>query len=283
MRILILGGHEMAGHMLFNYLSRCSPYELFYTATELHPKVKPERALFWDPEDMVMVEKLVALVRPNVIVNSSGVWYDLARQQEISAYRINALLPHQLAKLAERYGARLVQISSDGVFEGSRGNYEEIHVPDGTSVFAKTKALGEVKAPHVTIRVSMFGPELVNEPVGLFEWFMRQRGGVKGFVNVAWNGVTTLELAKFICFLIEKQPRLNGIIHLTGKEMVSKYNLLEQCRVVFKKRDVQIKPNDVIDLDRTLKSTRSIQYETPTIKQMLEELRDWMNSSMNPS
>ncbi|MDF2961914.1 MAG: NAD(P)-dependent oxidoreductase, partial [Paenibacillus sp.] len=227
----------------------------------------------------VMIEKLLVLVRPQVIVNASGIWYDLARQQEVTAYRVNALLPHQLAKLAEKQGARLVQISSDGVFEGSRGNYEEIHVPDGTSVFAKTKALGEVTSPHVTVRVSMFGPELAKEPIGLYEWFMRQEGTVKGFVNVAWNGVTTLELAKFICFLIEQQPKLSGIVHLAGKEIGSKYELLEQCRLVFQKQDVHIEPNDVIALDRTLKCTRSVPYQVPPVKQMLEELRDWIKNT----
>jgi dTDP-4-dehydrorhamnose reductase len=283
MRILILGGHEMAGHMLVSYLSRRTSHELFYTATEFHPMLNPAHALFWDPEDIVMVEKLLAIVQPQVIVNSSGIWYDLARQQEISAYRVNAMLPHQLARLAGKHGARLVQISSDGVFEGTRGNYEEIHVPDGTSVFAKTKALGEVAAPHVTIRVSMFGPELSHESVGLYEWFMRQRGIVKGFVNVAWNGVTTLELAKFICYLIEQQPKLGGIVHLAGKNTESKYSLLEQCRLTFDKLDVQIMPNDVIGLDRTLKCTRPIQYATPSTKQMLEELRDWIGGTAAPS
>lgn len=273
----------MAGHMLFSYLSRCTSHELFYTVNELHPDVNPAQALFWEPEDLVMVEKLIAIVRPHVIVNSSGIWYDYARQQKIAAYRVNALLPHHLAKLADRHGARLIQISSDGVFEGTRGNYEEIHVPDGTSVFAKTKALGEVGAPHLTIRVSMFGPELAQEPIGLYEWFMRQRGGIKGFVNVAWNGVTTLELAKFICYITEKQPKLSGIVHLANKETGSKYSLLEQCRHVFNKKDVQIKPNDVIDLNRTLKCTRSLMYETPPIQQMLEELRDWIKLTASSS
>ena len=71
--------------------------------------------------------------------------------------------------------------------------------------YALTKALGEVHEPdHLTIRTSIIGPEIRQSGIGLFNWFMKQRGEISGYRAVKWNGVTTLELAKAIEFFMNK-------------------------------------------------------------------------------
>ncbi|WP_223275791.1 dTDP-4-dehydrorhamnose reductase family protein [Paenibacillus elgii] len=286
MKVLVIGGDGMAGHMLLRYLAACTSYEVFYT-TE-HGKTNcgrswalPGAGLCLDAADSVMVDKLVAAVCPDLIVNALGIMYDAARQRELEAVRINGLLPHQLAELADRLHARLIQISTDSVFLGDRGHYEERHVPDGTTAYARTKALGEVvRSPHLTIRTSLIGPELQEEGGGLLPWFLRQRGEIRGFVRVPWNGVTTLELARFIHYAAERKGRLSGIVHLTAAESVSKYELLERLRRIFDKRDVHIRPDDTVALDRTLRSTRlELDFTVPGYDRMLEELREWMEAA----
>lgn len=91
--------------------------------------------------------------------------------------------------------------------------------------YALTKALGEVQDPdHLTIRTSIIGPEIRQSGIGLFNWFMKQRGEVSGYRAVLWNGVTTLELAKAIEFFMNKD--VGGLIHLGHPNPVSKYELL---------------------------------------------------------
>src|SRR5689334_6191030 len=80
------------------------------------------------------------------------------------------------------------------VFSGRAGSYAESSLPDGTSVYAKTKSLGEVVSPnHLTIRTSIIGPELKRGGIGLLHWFLMREDPVEGYENVYWNGVTTLE------------------------------------------------------------------------------------------
>ncbi|MCP3773554.1 sugar nucleotide-binding protein [Paenibacillus sp. MZ04-78.2] len=280
-RVLVIGGDGMAGHVLLRYLAAHTSYEVFYTTEYGKSDCEyplPGAALRLDASDSVMVDKLVEAVRPELIVNAHGIMYDAARQRELEAVRINGLFPHQLAELADRLQARLVQISTDSVFLGDRGRYEERHVPDGTTAYARTKALGEVvRAPHLTIRTSLIGPELREEGSGLLPWFLRQRGEIRGFVRVPWNGVTTLELARFIHYTAERGDRLSGIVHLTAAETISKYELLERMRRIFDKQDVRIRPDDAVALDRTLRSTRpELDFAVPGHDRMLEELREWM-------
>ncbi len=283
MKVLVIGGDGMAGHMLLRYLAARTAYEVFYTTEPgktdgWRPWPLPGAGLCLDASDSVMVEKLVAAVRPDLIVNTLGIMYDAARQRELEAFRINGLLPHQLAELADRLQARLIQISTDSVFLGERGRYEERHLPDGTTAYARTKALGEVvRAPHLTIRTSLIGPELQEEGGGLLSWFLRQQGEIRGFVRVPWNGVTTLELARFIHYAAERGGLLSGIVHLTAAETVSKYELLERLKRIFDKRDVRIRPDDTVALDRTLCSTRpEVDFAVPGYDRMLGELGEWM-------
>ncbi|GAC44147.1 dTDP-4-dehydrorhamnose reductase [Paenibacillus popilliae ATCC 14706] len=230
--------------------------------------------------DAILVEKLLESVRPDLIVNCVGLLNDVAGQSELEAYRINGLLPHQLAEWAKREGGRLIHISTDCVFSGTKGNYEELCVPDGTSVYSRTKALGEVQMkPHLTIRTSIIGPEIRASGIGLFQWFMNQKGLVKGYVNVLWNGVTTLELSKFIHHAMEKESQLSGLVHLTAAEVISKYELLQLIQCIFEKWDVTILPDEAVVHNRTLNSTRSdLCYKARGYSKMLEELSDWMGT-----
>ncbi|MCS7458832.1 SDR family oxidoreductase [Paenibacillus doosanensis] len=282
MRVLVTGGGGMAGHMLVRYLSERTGCDVFYTIREQLLRDRPGSGLYLEASDDEAVKRLIEAVRPDVVVNCIGILNDNAEQKVTEAYRINGLLPHLLAEAAERVGGRLIHISTDCVFSGDAsgaGAYEEDRVPDGTTVYARTKALGEVlRAPHLTVRTSIIGPEIRRNGIGLMQWFMKQRGTVQGFVRVRWNGVTTLELAKFIRHALERGDRLTGLVHLTAPYEISKYGLLKLIQDVFGKRDVCLEPRGAKSLDRTLRSTRAdLEYPVPGYPEMLKELRDWID------
>jgi len=50
----------------------------------------------------------------------------------------------------------------------------------------------------LTFRTSIIGPDINENGIGLFNWFMHQRGKIKGFKEAYWTGITTIELAKSI-------------------------------------------------------------------------------------
>ncbi|MFD2880448.1 sugar nucleotide-binding protein [Paenibacillus rhizoplanae] len=68
-----------------------------------------------------------------------GVLNQFAERDRIGAYHVNGFLPHRLRRAADQIHARLIHISSDCVFEGTRGGYTEEDAADGTSVYALTK------------------------------------------------------------------------------------------------------------------------------------------------
>lgn len=291
MKMLLLGGNGMAGHMIASYLRRTTDHELIITVRATsEERTGPDsgagaassertepRVRTLDVRDLTAVAMLVEETKPDVIVNAIGLLNQQAEDHPLDAYLVNGLLPHWLRHLGKREGARVVHVSSDCVFSGDRGDYGLDEVPDGQSVYARSKALGEIRGPGcLTIRTSIIGPEIRPNGIGLMQWFLSSQGQVSGYVNVKWNGVTTLELAKAIVWALDR-PELDGLVHLTAPEAISKHDLLLLMQRTFDKNDVAVAPDPQPVIDRTLSpGPRTWRYRTPDYPVMLRELRRWM-------
>ena len=124
----------------------------------------------------------VAAVRPEAVVNAVGIVKQRPAAKEfVPSIEVNALFPHQLARVAAAAGARMVHLSTDCVFSGDKGGYVEADRPDPVDLYGRSKLLGEVTdAPNcLTLRTSIIGLELGNRG-GLVEWFLAQRGHGEG-------------------------------------------------------------------------------------------------------
>ena len=188
MRILVLGAGGMLGHQLCRSL--CSRMDVFGTV-HLDAKhyetlsILPEKQLIEniDITHLASLNKALELVKPDIVVNGIGIvkQRDDAKQA-IPSIQVNALFPHQLADLCAERGIRVIQISTDCVFSGFRGNYSEIDVPDPVDLYGRTKLLGELNRPCcLTLRTSIIGWQL-NTFSSLLSWFALQRGQhIKGY------------------------------------------------------------------------------------------------------
>jgi dTDP-4-dehydrorhamnose reductase len=272
MKVLVLGGSGMAGHMIVQYFKRKTDFEVLYTTRD--GRFKDSISL--DVRNFKAVENVIRKNRPDVVINAVGILNKQAENHVEDALLVNSLLPYYLSNLLESLHAKLIHISTDCVFTGKKGDYIETDEKDGTSVYAKTKALGEiVKNSHLTIRTSIIGPELKEDGIGLFLWFMKQQGTINGYNNVYWNGVTTLQLAKAIERCIEES--VSGLYHLCHETKISKYELLKLFKRVFNKDDVTVLPYKHIQNDKSLKNTRDdVPSGIPGYEEMLYELKAWM-------
>jgi dTDP-4-dehydrorhamnose reductase len=172
----------------------------------------------------------------------------------LAAIPINSLLPHRLVRLCRTAGARLIHVSTDCVFSGSKGMYHEGDVADANDLYGRSKFLGEVDDPRaVTLRTSIVGPEL-NTAHGLVSWFLSQKGRVKGFTRAVFSGLPTVELARVMRDFIIPRPDLHGVYHVSA-EPINKYELLSLIASVYGS-SVDIVPDGELVIDRSLDSTR---------------------------
>ncbi|NQV44730.1 MAG: sugar nucleotide-binding protein [Rhodospirillales bacterium] len=160
------------------------------------------------------------------------------------AIAINSLFPAILTQAADDSKSRLIQISTDCVWDGADGRYSELDHHNAADVYGKSKSLGEVRSnySHI-IRCSIIGRELRGK-ASLLDWFLSQEQSatLQGFSNHHWNGITTLQFAKICKGIIEQNVTLKPLQHLVPRDQVSKHELLNLFAQYFRRQDITMTP-----------------------------------------
>lgn len=274
-KIFIIGAKGMAGHVINFYLKENTNYKVLNIARDSQFFPPDYEA---DVTDFAALEKILKIEKPDFVINGIGLLNQEAENNPDKAVLLNSYLPHFLAKKGAETGYRLIHISTDCVFSGKKGDYTEDSLKDGYGFYAQSKALGEVAyGDNTTLRTSIIGPELKQNGIGLFHWFMNQTGDISGYTEAYWTGVTTLELAKAITSLIA-QP-VAGLYHLVNSEKISKFNLITLFKNVFETQNITIKQSSTYKIDKSLiKTNKNFNYEVPDYKTMILEMKDWIVS-----
>jgi len=285
----------MLGSMLVDFFSQQKDYSV--TASVRNENLKNEKKILYPEVKWIAVnanhEKssfyLDEISGFDWIINAIGVTKPLIKDDEpesiARAIFINSVFPEQLAKIARTHDARVIQIATDCVYSGSKGNYNESDVHDAYDVYGKTKSLGECFELNVkNLRCSIIGPEIKDHKF-LLDWFLQQPRGaaLKGFSNHEWNGITTLHFAKLCHGIIKENIELPHIQHIIPEDKISKADMLKAFAAYYGRQDISIETvNADMQIDRTLstenkelnlKIWHAAGYERPpTIEKMIEEL-----------
>jgi dTDP-4-dehydrorhamnose reductase len=293
--VLVLGGSGMLGSMIVDVLSRESDVAVTATARSsnltarfqaLYPATRWVEFRF-DPHDLSVSPSLAD--GRDWIVNAVGITKPLIRDDNpaeiAAAIAVNAALPHRIGQVAAAAGAKVIQIATDCVYSGAKGDYVESDPHDALDVYGKTKSLGETYLPGVHhLRCSIVGPE-PKDPKFLVEWFRRQPAGaqVNGFVNHRWNGVTTLHFARICLGVIRTHMTLPHLQHVVPSDTMTKAGMLHAFARDFDRQDILIRDVQAQTVvDRTLATANSqlnadlwsaAGYgEPPTVRAMLGEM-----------
>lgn len=281
-KILVLGASGMIGHMMFKVLSKYENYDVYgtvrmteniasYFPVELVPKIRPAV----DANNFDMILRSLAAIQPDVVINCIGMIKQVPfwSKDPLTIINLNAQLPHRLSLACRAAGARLIQMSTDCVFEGTKGNYTEEDNADATDIYGRTKYLGEVYYPHcLTIRTSTIGPELKGG-FGLLEWFLKQEGEVKGFTKAIFSGFPTNVLAEIMGSVIIPNESLSGLYHVAS-EPISKYDLLNLIKEAYSLK-VTIRKDENFFSDRSLDNSKFLnktQSEILTWKELVKRI-----------
>ncbi|BCG83467.1 NAD(P)-dependent oxidoreductase (plasmid) [Mesorhizobium sp. 113-3-3] len=196
---------------------------------------------------------MFAEARPDVVVNCVGIIKQLdASRNHLTSLSINASLPHRLAQLSRVAGARLIHVSTDCVFSGSKGNYLESDFADANDLYGRTKFLGEVDYPNaVTLRTSIIGHELESSK-SLVDWFLSQQGEVRGYKNAVFSGLPAVELARVIKEFVIPNNDLRGLFHVSA-DPINKFDLLSLVSKAYDK-EIDIIADTSVTVDRSLNS-----------------------------
>lgn len=279
MKVLVLGASGMAGHTISLYF-----HENGHEVTTL------TRSPFFIGNNINMsiiietLPKLQSIIETNkydAIINCIGILNKNAENQKDMAVFLNSYLPHYLSKITQNMETKIIHMSTDCVFSGRKGNYVEEAFKDGETFYDRSKALGELNDnKNLTFRNSIIGPDINENGIGLFNWFMKQEGGISGYDKAIWSGVTTLTLAKAMEAALEQN--LTGLYNLVNNDSINKYEMLILFNELFKKNSLNIKPESNLVIDKSLKNTRKdFKFVIPSYEDMFIEMKAWIKNHEN--
>ena len=282
LKLAVLGVSGMLGNAAFRILSARHPGSVYGTTRSSVPPKLFEPRLGRQITTGIEVENFDALagflgeIRPDVVINCIGVVKQIASSKDpLVAIPVNAVFPHRLARLSNLVGARLIHVSTDCVFTGKRGNYNELDAPDAEDLYGRSKLLGEVDYPNaVTLRTSIVGREIATRN-GLIEWFLTQSGRVRGYRRAIFSGLTTDELVRVIADQVIGHADLRGVYHVSV-DPISKFDLLTIVKEIYG-TDTEIEPDDSVRIDRSLNSDRfraATSYSPPGWRDLIQQMRN---------
>src|ERR1035441_10295194 len=167
MPIVVIGGAGMLGHKMFQILRERFRGTVCTTREDVR-KPPFDRVELLQGDDVIRGVDVMAFgrlqgtlkeLRPDFIVNCVGI---VKQRQEaqiaIQSSTINSLLPHKLAAFAGAWGGRVIDPSTDCVFDGKRGGYTEPDDSSAEDLYGKSKFLGELHCDNgLTLRTSIIG------------------------------------------------------------------------------------------------------------------------------
>lgn len=230
--------------------------------------------------------------KPDYIINAIGVIRQKICNRDPEAQNairiVNADFPSQLNEFQAQSGIPVIQIGTDCVFSGDKGNYSENANFDPQDIYGVTKVEGEKNSKlAMTIRTSIIGKEQSTR-YSLLSWVLSSspNSKVDGYINHQWNGVTTLAFSKIVSGVMKHKMFKSGVVHLVPRDTLSKYELINEIKHAFGREDLRV---NKFEAERAIDMTLSTAYSEfnrqlwiaggydniPMIKEMLIEYAAW--------
>jgi len=212
---------------------------------------------------------------PSIFINCIGIIKQRADVPDVEFIKVNSVFPLELSNACERIGHKLIHITTDCVFDGLGGYYNEKSEHNAKDIYGVTKSLGEPENATV-VRTSIIGEE-IGQARSLVEWVKSNKDKeVSGYTNHFWNGITCLEFARVCEKIISQRLFWKGVKHITSPTGVSKFELVKMISDIYA-LNLEIIPHETdVKCDRTMSSMRTdVDIKVPELKNQIIEMKNF--------
>ena len=285
-RILIVGANGMLGQRVINFYSKKENIELLGCSIEPTPVYSDAEYICCDLTKRESIKKIVFDFYPDFIVNTAAYTnVDKSETEREQAWKLNVKGVEYLAETCRVLDAHLVHISSDYIFDGKNGPYNEKAKPNPLGYYGRTKLASEnalkisgsmnsIIRTNVLYGIADSRPDFVRWVINSVRAEQKIRIVTDQFNNPTFLDDLVIAINKIIEF--KKQ----GIYNIGGKEFLSRYEFTLLIADFFKLNKDLITPIKTIELNQpaprplksgliTLKAQTELGYKSHTILESL--------------
>lgn len=295
-KIIITGASGVVGSNLVKNIITNKKYELICLFNENNININSCLNI---KVDITNTEEVLELwkLKPDFIIHCAALTnINFCENNQALAYNINVNGTKNIVELAKKAGAKLIYISTDAVFDGIKGNYNEEDSPNPMNIYGKTKHEGEKicmknLVNSIIARISVFGFSL-NEHRGdkkksfieNIVYRLNNRKELVGFIDAKTSMIYVKYLGDILIKLFEKD--LNGIFHIGGLQSLSKYEFMIRIAEIFGFDNSLIKKSSIESLNNNdhirrpkdcsfdiTKFINAINFKIPDLDNMLREFK----------
>ena len=227
LKFLVTGSAGLVGRQVVKDLSES--HEVF----SCYNKSKPEHGntIKMDILNHEMVSNIVSEKKPDIVIHLGAMTgVDLCETHQDDAFKINSQATEILAKECSKINSFIVYVSTDYVFDGNVGMYNENNVTNPLGFYGKSKLMGEKSIQNfssdwcIARTSSIFGlhPTKKSFPTWIIENLQKQKQ-----IDVLSDQFTSPtyvpNLSKMLIEISERH--LNGIFHVAGATKISRYEM----------------------------------------------------------
>lgn len=227
MRILIFGGTGLLGTDIAKVLKEENDIIALGSADV-------------DISDLEAVTHSITTHKPQLVINCAAISdVDKCEENEKLAYKVNAIGPKNIAIGCNKIKTKLIHISTDYVFDGSKtDSYTEFDKPNPINIYGKTKLAGEefikmISSNFIIIRTAWLFGEGRNHFVDYVIKSLHNGDEIIAVKDMVSSPTFSYDVAEMMKELIESNEV--GIFHICNKGYCSRVELVEEIEKILKK------------------------------------------------
>lgn len=245
MKILITGSNGLLGQKLVQLLQEEDGVELVATARGKNRLSKLSAKTIYEEMDISDSEQVNSVIKkhkPEVVINTAAqTQVDDCETNKFLCWKLNVDAVEYLVKACEETGAFFVHLSTDFIFDGAAGPYDEDAAPNPLSYYGESKLAAEKIVMNSTLdwaivrTVLVYGMAEDMSRSNIILWVKNslEAGKTINVVNDQWRTPTLAEDLAMGCYLVAKH-KAQGIFNISGEDLLTPYEMALMTADFFK-------------------------------------------------
>lgn len=233
--------------------------------------------------DFNMTEKFIIAYHPDVVIHCAAYTaVDKAEDEKKLCRAVNAGGTENIAKICKKIDAKMLYISTDYVFDGTKkGFYEIDDIPNPINFYGQTKLEGErvvqeILEKYFIVRISWVFGKRGNNFVKTMLRIGKERKEISVVSDQIGSPTYTVDLAQLLVDMV--QTNKYGIYHVTNEGECSWAEFAEE---IFKVAGMDVKVNHITSEEYQTKTKRpknSMMSKEDLVKNGFKTLQSWQKS-----
>ncbi len=238
-KLFILGIGGLTGSKLATLAQ--NDFEVYGSYNLRNPKFTFVDSIKLDISDTGKLKETLSSIRPDIIINACAINnVDFCETHHIEAKKINIDVVEQLYKISATIGIKLVHLSSDSVFDGTKKSpYVEEDAPNPINYYGHTKLIGEKitlqNSNNLVVRTTvLYGwliktllnlPSSSMKPDNFVQWLinkLKSNEQIKIITDEISSPIIVDDYARSILHLVK--GNYGGIFHSAPKIQITRYD-----------------------------------------------------------